>query len=158
MIILGIDPGTKRMGYGVIRREKGKESLIDAGILGGGSADTLAAFKEIRTRLLQLIATHRPEAMAIEKLFFAKNRKTAMVVAEARGIAISAALDYNLPLVELAPNEIKLAIAGYGGATKEGVARMVRLILREPTLRVIDDASDALAIALCAAQSLKGKV
>src|ERR1044072_625315 len=153
--ILGIDPGTTRAGYGVIRVGGGAPTLVAAGILkvppAGDKAEILGA---IREGVAALCAEHRPEAFALEKLFFSKNRKTALAVAEARGVIIMAAREAGLPVREYSPNEVKLAVTGHGAADKKAVLKMVRLILRAPDLEVIDDASDALAIALAAGQDL----
>ena len=157
MIILGIDPGSRRLGYGVIARTGPDEKLIEAGVLGMGHASDIEALGGIKEGLEKLIAKHRPDCVAIEKLFFSKNQKTAMAVAEARGVAIAAALDAGARIIELSPNEVKMGIAGYGHADKKADLKMVRLILKEPALRVIDDASDALAIALSAASRMKNE-
>lgn len=156
MLILGIDPGTTRAGYGVIQGGKGQPQLVTAGILkvptGGDTADILEA---IRTGVAALCAEHHPDVVAVEKLFFAKNRKTALAVAEARGVILMAAREAGVDIYEYSPNEVKLAVTGYGGADKKAVLKMVKLILRTPDLKVIDDASDALAIALAASQNLR---
>jgi crossover junction endodeoxyribonuclease RuvC len=153
MIILGIDPGTTRTGYGVVRCEGLAAELIAAGILdvprSGDKADILEA---IRGQIKTLCASHRPDMVAVEKLLFAKNRKTALAVAEARGVILSAARESGMPIREYFPNEVKIAVTGYGGADKKAVLKMVRLLLRAPGLKVIDDASDALAIALAASR------
>lgn len=153
MIILGIDPGTTRAGYGVIRNGVGGPKLVTAGILkvpdAGDKADILEA---IRDGIAALCAEHHPEVVAVEKLFFAKNRKTALAVAEARGVILMAAREAGTLIREYSPNEVKMAVTGYGSADKKAVLKMVKLILRTPDLKVIDDASDALAIALAASQ------
>lgn len=153
MTILGIDPGTTRAGYGVIRAGGGAPAFVAAGILKvpprGGKADILEA---IRSGIGALCAEHRPQVFAVEKLFFAKNRKTALAVAEARGVILMAAREAGLEIREYSPNEVKMAVTGYGSADKKAVLKMVRLILRAPDLEVIDDASDALAIALAASR------
>jgi crossover junction endodeoxyribonuclease RuvC len=155
MIILGIDPGTTRAGYGVIQ-SGGTPKLIAAGILkvplAGDKADVLEA---IRNGIVSLCAEHHPDIVAVEKLFFAKNRKTALAVAEARGVILMAAREAGVDIREYSPNEVKMAVTGYGGADKKAVLKMVRLILHSPDLKVIDDASDALAIALAASQNLR---
>lgn len=152
MLILGIDPGTTRAGYGVIQDGAGGPRLVTAGILkvprAGDKADILEA---IRSGVAALCAEHHPDIVAIEKLFFAKNRKTALAVAEARGVMLVAAREAGAVIREYSPNEVKMAVTGYGSADKKAVLKMVRLILRVPDLKVIDDASDALAIALAAA-------
>jgi crossover junction endodeoxyribonuclease RuvC len=154
MIILGIDPGSRRLGYGVIAHSGITDMLIEAGVLGMKGRDDIASLKEIKEGLDAVIKKHRPDYISIEKLFFSKNQKTAMAVAQARGIAIAATLHANIRIVELSPNEIKIGVTGYGHADKKAVSKMVRFILREPELAVIDDASDALAAALCAASRI----
>jgi len=152
MIILGIDPGTRRIGYGVIENGGRKEKFLDAGILKIKSGDDLGALQETKTQIGRLIKKHRPRILAIEKLYFMKNQKTAMAVAEARGAIILSAAEKGLDIREYSPNEIKAAITGYGLADKKAVLKMVKLILDEPSLKVIDDASDALAVAILASQ------
>jgi crossover junction endodeoxyribonuclease RuvC len=155
MIILGLDPGTTRAGYGLVQIQGGKAQLLEAGLLKvpskGDKADILEA---IRSEIVKLCAKHEPKVIAIEKLFFAKNRKTALAVAEARGVMLMAAREAGADIHEYSPNEVKIAVTGYGGADKKAVLKMVRLILKAPDLKVIDDASDALAIALTAGQNL----
>jgi crossover junction endodeoxyribonuclease RuvC len=159
MVILGIDPGTVRAGYGVVRREAQDARLVAAGTLqvpeGGKGADLL---QSIRDSFCRLCAEHKPDMLAIEKLYFSKNRKTAMAVAEARGVILFAAKEQGLLIREYSPTEVKAGITGYGGADKRAVLKMVRLILRSPDLAVIDDASDALALALLAGQDLQNRV
>ncbi len=152
MIILGIDPGTQRVGYGVIQVEYGRTELLSAGILKVSPGDPLRVLPEIHRELGALIKTHRPQALAIEKLFFMKNQKTAFAVAQARGVILLAAIEAGLKIYEFAPNEVKSGLTGYGHADKGAVLKIVRLILGAPGLKVIDDASDALAIALFASQ------
>lgn len=151
MIFLGIDPGTRRMGYGLVEKTGRETTLVDAGIIKINSKDDLGALLEIKVGVRELITKHQPSLVAIEKLFFAKNQKTALQVAEARGVALASCLESGIKILELTPNEVKLGITGYGSADKKAVAKMVRLILKKPTLDVIDDASDALALAILAA-------
>ena len=148
MVILGIDPGTQRMGYGVVQKNGSLVKLLDAGLItvaGHHGPDVMA---QIKSHLTKLIDQFHPELIALERLYFAKNQKTAMSVAEARGVILLAAGERGLPIREYSPNEIKLAITGHGSADKRAVLKMVKIILQEPTLDVIDDASDALAVAL----------
>ena len=150
MVILGIDPGTQRMGYGVVRKSGSSVKLLDAGLIavvGHHGPDVMA---QIKSHLNKLIDRFHPELIALERLYFAKNQKTAMSVAEARGVILLAAGERSLPIREYNPNEIKLAITGYGGADKRAVLKMVKIILKKPSLDVIDDASDALAVAIVA--------
>ncbi|MBU6500444.1 MAG: crossover junction endodeoxyribonuclease RuvC [Patescibacteria group bacterium] len=148
MIILGIDPGTRRIGYGLVEGTGNKTKFIEAGLLEVRSNEDVAALKETKEQIEKLIKRFRPEAMAIEKLFFMKNQKTAMKVAEARGVAILAAAENGLKILEYSPNEVKAGVTGYGLADKKAVSKMVSLILGESDLKIIDDASDALAIAI----------
>ena len=155
MIILGIDPGTRRVGYGLINKIGNKEELIEAGILKITSTDDSGALKETKIQVEQLIKKFKPKILAIEKLFFMKNQKTAMRVAEARGVIVLSGLENNLDVQEYSPNEVKAAVAGYGFADKKAILKMVKLILGQPALNIIDDASDALAIAILASQRAK---
>lgn len=147
MIVLGIDPGTSRMGYGVVKKDAGKISLVAAGILKIQKKPP-EALSEIKNELIKIVKKFKPDKLAIEKLYFSKNQKTALSVAEARGVALLVGMDAGLKVEEYSPNEVKLGVAGYGFADKKSVLKMVRIILNEPGLRLIDDASDALALAI----------
>src|SRR3989338_4075313 len=152
MIILGIDPGTRRIGYGVVRTEGGRVELVDAGILSIQSSTDPEALAEMKRGLGALIKKFKPDRLAVEKLYFAKNQKTALQVAQARGVILLVATEHGLTAEEYGQNEIKSGITGYGLADKKAVLKMVRLILKRPDLDVIDDASDALAIAIVASR------
>jgi len=154
MIILGIDPGTQRIGYGVIEAERDKVKFIAADILKIKAKDS-AALAETAEGIRALIKKHKPDMFAIEKLFFGKNHKTAMRVAEARGVIVNVALELGMRVEECAPNEVKLGVTGYGFADKKAMFKMVKLILKEPDLDIIDDASDALAIAIFASSRFR---
>jgi crossover junction endodeoxyribonuclease RuvC len=152
MISLGIDPGSRRIGYGVVEKKKDNAlRFIAAGILKIKSTSDIAALAETKKGAVALMKKYKPDIMGIEKLYFAKNQKTAMAVSQARGVLLLAAHDSGIPIREYAPNEIKLGVAGYGFADKKAVLKMVRLILGEHHLEIIDDASDALAGAIMAA-------
>ena len=153
--ILGIDPGTKRAGFGLISKNGNELLLLEAGIIEVGKCTENESLLLIKKQIDSLIKKYSPKVFSIEKLFFSKNQKTAMSVAEARGVSILAAMENSLPVLEFSPNEVKSAIAGFGLADKKAVLKMVRLILKEPKLEIIDDASDALALAIVAAQNLK---
>lgn len=155
MIILGIDPGTSRIGYGLVKKEGGVLIFLGAGILKVKNRGPQYALLEIKNGLGSLIKKWRPSVLAVEKLYFSKNQKTAIEVAQARGVILLAGLEAGIEIREYAPNEIKSGVAGYGFADKKAVAKMVNLILRTPRLKIIDDASDALAIAIFAAQKEK---
>jgi len=149
MIILGIDPGTTRVGYAVIeKKDSDNLNLLTCGCLESKNKEQKDRLKEISDLILDLILKYRPEVLAIEKLFFTKNAKTALAVAEARGVIINSANSLNIR--EFTPLEIKVAITGYGKAEKEQVKKMACRILKLEKMPKIDDTSDALAIALTA--------
>ena len=149
MIALGIDPGTRRVGYGLVEGEPGgKARLIEAGILKITGPTDMDAMEQIKNGMDALIKKYRPEVMGVEKLFFSKNATTAIAVAEARGVILLAAKEKKIRVKEYSPNEVKIGVTGYGNADKKSVLKMVRLILGERDLDVIDDASDALALAI----------
>lgn len=150
MIALGIDPGTRRIGYGIVRQENGALEFIAAGILKIEGADDSTALDEAKRSIDLIINKYQPEIAAVEKLYFAKNQKTAIAVAQARGVILLAIQESGLTLRECTPNEVKLGVTGYGSADKKAVLKMVRLLLGKYDLDVIDDASDALALAILA--------
>lgn len=151
MISLGIDPGTRRVGYGIVRREGNALFFVAAGILKITGTDDVTALTETKAGVDKLILKYRPAVVGIEKLYFAKNQKTAIAVAQARGVILLSAHERKVPINEYTPNEVKLGVTGYGFADKKAVLKMVRLILGKQDIKVIDDASDALALAIMAA-------
>ncbi len=152
MISLGIDPGTRRIGYGIVEKKNDNTLILKgAGILKIAGTDDIAALAETKQGVTAVIKKYKPDIVGIEKLYFAKNQKTAMAVAQARGVLLLALHEAGIPIKEYAPNEIKLGIAGYGFADKKAILKMVRLILGQHDLKIIDDASDALAGAIMAA-------
>lgn len=150
MISLGIDPGTRRIGYGLVQQEGGTLKFITAGILKIDSTNDSGALQEAKSEIDAIIKKYRPEIVAVERLYFAKNQKTAIAVAQARGVILLAIQENGVTLRECTPNEVKLGVTGYGGADKKAVLKMVRLILGKNDIDVIDDASDALALAILA--------
>lgn len=151
MIILGIDPGVQRMGYGLLSYNRGTCTVLDQGLVGAGEVkDHGEALAALRSALKEIIAKFRPDCLAVEKLFFQKNIKTAMKVGEARGVVMLTAAEYGAPVVELAPNEVKLAVAGYGKADKRQVQKMIKTLLNLKEVPKPDDVADALAIAYTA--------
>jgi crossover junction endodeoxyribonuclease RuvC len=152
MIILGIDPGTAALGYGVVERTGGRIRPVDFGCVTTIPADPLPErLLEIHRAIVDLIETHRPELVAVERLFFSRNAQTAIGVGQARGVILLTAAQAGLPVREPTPSEVKTAVAGYGSADKEQVARMVALILGLDRTPTPDDAADGLAIAIWAA-------
>lgn len=152
MIVLGIDPGTAALGYGIIERTGSHLRPIDFGVFEtsptAGLPDRLAA---IHGFLADLIALHAPSLVGVERLFFSRNAQTAFAVGQARGVVLLAAAQAHLPVREATPNEVKVAVAGYGAADKEQVGRMVAVVLGLKTPPRPDDAADALAVAVCVA-------
>ena len=155
MIILGIDPGFSRMGYAVIDTNKGNSQVINCSCfqtsprLEYGKRLVLAAEK-----VKELILKYQPQFLAVEKIFFTKNQKTAFQIAEVRGILLYLAASFGIPTCEYTPLEIKMALCGYGKATKEQVQKMLKILLNMNFLPKEDDASDALAICLTCASCL----
>ncbi len=151
MRVLGIDPGSRRIGFGLI--ESGaKPALLEAGLVPITAGEDAPALAELRQRLAAFIAHHEPDLVAVERLFFTKNRTTGIAVGQARGVVLECAASAGIRIAELTPNEVKQGVTGSGNADKQAVAKMVRLILGKPELALIDDAMDAIAIALVAAQ------
>jgi crossover junction endodeoxyribonuclease RuvC len=150
VLILGIDPGTAITGYGLVREDGGELALVDCGVITTPSGQPLAKrLQTIYRGLGAVIAEHRPVAAAVEELFFSRNVRTALSVGHARGVALLALADASLPIYEYKPLEIKQAIAGYGGADKQQVQEMVRLLLNLDQAPQPDDAADAVAVAVC---------
>lgn len=154
MRFLGIDPGIATVGFGVIERIGNTYKMVDVGtITTSKDLDTAARLNIIRTDLLDLIDTFQPTAISVETLFFSTNVKTAMVVAEARGVILETIFSKGIQIVELNPLEIKRGITGDGKADKKQIQDMLKLILKLEKAPKQDDAADALASALCLAQS-----
>ncbi|MBI2623311.1 MAG: crossover junction endodeoxyribonuclease RuvC [Candidatus Liptonbacteria bacterium] len=150
MVILGIDPGTHRAGYGVIESSRNECRYVGAGLLPARHEEAHLRLRDIKRGMDTVIGAFRPAGIAVEKLFVTRNQKTGIAVAQARGVILLAAAEHNLPIAEFGPGEIKSHLTGYGAADKSSVAKMVRIILKCPSLSVIDDVSDALAAALAA--------
>ncbi|MDO8676296.1 MAG: crossover junction endodeoxyribonuclease RuvC [Candidatus Azambacteria bacterium] len=150
MIILGIDPGTARIGYSIIEKRDGEAGLITHGCLEIKNRSQTERLKIISELISELISKYNPQTLAIEKLFFTKNVKTALSVSEARGVIINCANSLNLNILEFTPLEVKTAVTGYGRAEKYQVQKMVKNILKLEKIPKPDDAADAIAIALAA--------
>ncbi|MEO7295299.1 MAG: crossover junction endodeoxyribonuclease RuvC [Candidatus Limnocylindria bacterium] len=149
MITLGIDPGTAVCGFGVVELRDGAVRLIDAGCIRTPSEATDAErLRQLHGGLRTLIGEHQPQRVGIERLFFQRNVQTAMTVGQARGVALLAAAEANVPIDEPTPNEVKQTICGNGAADKAQVASMVQRLLGVSLAGVPDDATDALAIAI----------
>ncbi len=151
MLVIGLDPGTAITGYGIVRDdEEGGLLAVDYGVIETPSNLPMPErLLKLYQGLSEIIDLHRPENSAVEKLFFQKNVKTAISVGQARGVALLALAEKQLPISEYAPMEVKQAVAGYGGADKKQVQLMVKALLNLETLPRPDDAADALAVAIC---------
>lgn len=154
--ILGIDPGFARIGYGFIKKDKDKLETIDFGCI---ETDKKLEFSErlfqLHNELEKIIKKNKPDIIAIEKLFFFKNLKTAIDVAQARGVIMLTAKQAKTQIQEYTPLEVKQAVTGYGRADKTQVAKMVELVLKLKKMPKLDDTVDALAIAITASQTRK---
>lgn len=153
LVTLGMDPGTAILGFGVIRGTS-DPVLVDVGVIetqpDSPMPDRLVILHE---RTSMLIERYQPDVLAIEQLFFARNVTTAIAVGQARGVVLLAAAQKGVPVAEYSPSEVKYAVVGYGKADKRQMQEMVRIILDLDHAPQPDDAADALAIALCHAQT-----
>jgi crossover junction endodeoxyribonuclease RuvC len=147
--VIGVDPGLARTGVAVVEGEPGSVRLVFASCVetapGASDSSRLAL---LLSELEAVLSAHRPDAAAVEQLFFASNRTTAMRVAEARGVALCALARHGLDTVEYTPMQVKESVAGHGGAAKPQVARMVRALLRVDAIPGPDDVTDACAVAI----------
>jgi len=156
MIILGLDPGLATTGYGIIEMVGSKAKLIDYGVMVTKPSTPFSTrLKELSDMTANLIAAHQIDEVAIEELFFSSNKKTALAVAQARGVLVLTVEQANIINTSYKPNEIKLAVAGYGGADKQQVQYMVQKLLCLDHKPKPDDAADGLAIAICHMNSRK---
>ena len=149
-LVLGIDPGTATTGFGLVREKTdGSLESVDYGII-STPKDMAAHYRlvQLYDELRKLIKHHKPDSVAVEKLFFQRNVSTAIAVGQARGVVMLAIAQANLDVAEYTPNEVKQAVAGYGSADKKQVQEMVRVLLGLPSIPKPDDAADALAIAI----------
>jgi len=149
MRILGIDPGIATTGYGVCRKEKDRFEYVDCGVIETKKGQRVEVrIRHVHDSVVHLIEKYRPDALAIEELFFANNQKTVINVAQARGVILLAAEERGIPIFEYTPLQVKQSVVGYGRAEKRQVMEMIRILFRLPGVPRPDDAADALAIAL----------
>ena len=154
MTIIGIDPGYAIVGYGILRYERNRFSVLDFGaVTTPAGMEFPLRLKMIREDLCYLFDKFRPEAMAIEKLFFNTNKKTAVDVAQARGVILLTAADYGAKVFEYTPLQVKQSVVGYGIAEKKQVQEMTKQLLGLSAVPKPDDTADALAMAICHAHS-----
>jgi len=153
MRILGIDPGTGILGFGIIEAARGKVQLVDGGVIRTPvKEDDAVRLQTIYDELTDIIAATHPAIMSVEKLFFARNVTTAMTVAQARGVVLLCGKQASLEIYEYTPMQIKQAVTGYGKADKKQMQEMVRVLLGLTEVPKPDDAADAIAAALTHAQ------
>jgi len=156
MRILGIDPGTGILGFGVIDVEKGKAQLVDAGVIRTPvKEDDAVRLQTIYEELTDIIAQNKPTEMAVEKLFFSRNVTTAMTVSQARGVVLLCGMQAGLKIHEYTPMQIKQAVTGYGKADKKQMQEMVKTILGLKSIPKPDDAADALATAITHSMTMR---
>lgn len=149
-IALGIDPGTAIVGYAVVAARAGELSMLTCDVITTPAKMALAQrLQLIYDGLSKIIATYKPQEAAMEELFFAKNARTAMTVGQARGVAMLALANGGLAVAEYTPKQVKQAVTGYGGAGKDQVGEMVRILLKLSSVPRPDDAADAAAVAIC---------
>lgn len=150
MKILGIDPGTVVMGYGVIDAVDDEIKLIDYGALTAAKKESIGErLYDIYNGIVEVIRRHHPDAVAVEQPFVAKNVRSAMAIGRAQAIALLAATGKDIPTYEYTPTQIKQNVADYGASSKEQIQEMVRLQLGLPEMPQPNDAADAIAVAIC---------
>lgn len=156
MLTLGIDPGTATTGFGLITEKKAKLLFVDHGVIKTSPKETSQGrLRRIYSSIKKLIQDYKPKVVAIERLYFGANSKTAIAVGQARGLALLAAAEQRVQVAEYSPLEVKMAVTGYGRAEKQQVQQMVKSLLGLSDLPRPDDAADALAIAICHIHSHK---
>lgn len=154
MRIIGIDPGYAIVGFGIIEYDNGKFKTVDYGaITTPAGIDFNRRLEIIYADMCRILDAYKPESLAIEKLYFQNNQKTAIDVAEARGVILLSAIQRNILIREYTPLEVKKSITGYGQAVKKQVQEMTKRVLHLPAIPKPDDTADALAIAVCHAHT-----
>lgn len=158
MLVLGVDPGTAITGYGLVSQDGADLALVDYGTINTSQhVPHPQRLQTIHRDLGEIISRHRPSAVAVEKLFFSKNVRTALSVGQARGVVLLAVADAGVPLYEYTPLEVKQSVVGYGRATKDQVQQLVKLLLLLDFVPEPDDAADAIAVAICHIHSARLK-
>ncbi|SDZ15864.1 Holliday junction endonuclease RuvC [Proteiniborus ethanoligenes] len=154
MIIFGVDPGIAIVGYGVLEYKGNKFNVIDYGAIQTSNEYTFPErLKIVYDELTELLDKYKPDALAIEELFFNKNAKTAIIIGQARGAQILAAVNKGIEVYEYTPLQVKQGVVGYGRADKRQIQEMVKILLNLEKIPKPDDVADALAVAICHAHS-----
>ncbi|HRZ87142.1 MAG TPA: crossover junction endodeoxyribonuclease RuvC [bacterium] len=155
MRVLGIDPGTRTTGYGIIETSGSRLLPITYGVIQTAARDSLSTcFLNIHRGITDVIMRFHPDVAAVEDIFYCKNVNSAIKLGEARGVAIVAAAQHGLDIYEYTPRKVKQAVVGYGAAEKLQVQKMVKALLGLPAVPEPEDASDALGVAICHAQAM----
>ena len=150
VIVLGIDPGVANTGYGVVAQQRGRLFALDGGVVETSAGlDAPRRLAAIHQRIAQLIDEYKPDAVALEDVYFGQNARSAFAVGQARGVVMLAAGQRNVPCASYTPQQVKGAVCGNGRAAKDQVQRMVQALLALPDLPKPDHAADARAIAIC---------
>ena len=150
VIVLGIDPGVANTGYGVVAQQRGRLFALDGGVVETSAAlDAPRRLRAIHARIAELIDEYKPDAVALEDVYFGQNVRSAFAVGQARGVVMLAAGQRNIPCASYTPQQVKGAVCGNGRAAKDQVQRMVQTLLSLTELPRPDHAADALAIAIC---------
>ena len=149
VVVLGIDPGTAHTGYGVVLSRGRELAALDGGVIATRPGPLERRLAEIHARVCDLISEHRPEAVAVEQLYFGQNARTAFAVGQARGVVLLSAGMAGIPCFSYTPQAVKHAVCGAGGAAKDQVQRMVGALLSLPEPPSPNHAADALAVAIC---------
>ena len=157
MLVIGIDPGIASTGYGLIRQSsKDQLELVDYGLISTAAGQPLhVRLLDLYTELLHVLEEYQPDSAAVEQIFFQRNVKTALMVGQARGVALLSLAKIDIPMDEYTPSEIKLAVSGYGNADKAQMQTMVKALLKMDHIPKPDDAADALAVGICHCHSRK---
>jgi crossover junction endodeoxyribonuclease RuvC len=157
MLVIGIDPGTASTGYGLIRQSQNNQlELVDYGLISTAAGRPMPArLLDIYSALSDVLERYQPDSAAVEQIFFQRNVKTALMVGQARGVALLSLAKMEVTVDEYTPSEIKLAVSGYGNADKNQMQTMVKALLKMDHLPKPDDAADALAVAICHCHSYK---
>jgi crossover junction endodeoxyribonuclease RuvC len=150
MRVLAIDPGFDRLGIAVLEGDPSKPSHVWSDCIKPAEGEAAARLAEIAGAVRKAIKKHTPDMVALEKLFFTKSITSALGVAEARGVVLAAAGEAKVPVKEFSPQEVKMAVTGYGAADKKSVMRMTMKLIKLPEKKRLDDEFDAIALAICA--------
>jgi crossover junction endodeoxyribonuclease RuvC len=150
VLVIGVDPGLATTGYGLVRETEGRLETVAYGVVTTLPKHTLPQrLQQLHRELLAIVELHQPDEGAIEELFFSRNVRTAMTVGQARGVALLAMADADLPVTDYTPLTVKQAVSGFGGADKAQMQATIKMLLQLESLPSPDDAADALAVAIC---------